>query len=255
MMELRDPICSASHLLTAIWAAYATIILLRLSPPSATRKLALAVFGLSMLALYLASGTFHGVPFTRVDNPDEFRFFQKLDQSAIYLLIAGTNTPCLAILIGGRRARWFLAVMWLLAATGIACQWFLPKLPYAAIVGLFLGMGWLGIVPIVQYYRVIGWRAMNWMWLGAGAYTLGAICELAEWPVISLSPLRFAYHEVFHLCDIAGSLAFFIFISRYVVGFETTAEGSDAEERSLPDTSVPFPESRGGTTVPVSQSF
>src|SRR5258708_33627407 len=119
-MELRDPISSASHLLTALWAAYATLILIRLAPPTAGRKVAVAVFGLSMVLLYLASGTFHGVPFTRTENPDEFRFFQKLDQSAIYVLIAGTNTPCLAILLGGRRARWFLGLMWLLAAVGIA---------------------------------------------------------------------------------------------------------------------------------------
>ena len=55
-MELRDPISSASHLLTALWAAYATLILIRLSPPLAGRKIAVAVFGLSMVLLYLASG-------------------------------------------------------------------------------------------------------------------------------------------------------------------------------------------------------
>jgi hemolysin III len=221
-MTLRDPISSVSHLLTALWAAYATLILLRLASPG--RRWPVAVFGLSMVALYFASGTFHGVPFTRTANPDEFRFFQKLDQSAIYLLIAGTNTPCLAILLGGRRARWFLGLMWFIAAAGIACLWFLPKPPYAVIVGLCLGMGWLGIVPIVHYYRAVGWRAMNWMWLGAIAYTAGAVCELAEWPVVTLSPIRFAYHEVMHLCDIAGTAAFFVFISRYVIGFVPTPQ-------------------------------
>ena len=43
-----------------------------------------------MILLYLASGTFHGLFY---DTPGERRFFQKLDQSAIYVLIAGTNTP------------------------------------------------------------------------------------------------------------------------------------------------------------------
>ena len=220
-MELRDPICSASHLLTAMWAGYATLILVRLSEPG--RRIPVAVFGLSMVLLYLASGTFHGVPFTRVENPDEFRFFQRLDQSAIYILIAGTNTPCLAILLGGRRARWFLALMWTIAAVGIACQWLLPKPPHAVIVGLCLGMGYLGVVPIVSYYRAVGWWAMNWMWLGAAAYTFGAICELAEWPVISSTPVRFSFHEVMHLCDTAGSMAFFLFVSRHVVGYEPEA--------------------------------
>lgn len=216
-MELRDPISSASHLLTAAWAAYATLILLRLAAPG--RRLPVAVFGLSMVFLYLASGTFHGVPFTRADNPDEFRFFQKIDQSAIYILIAGTNTPCLAILLGGRRAMWFLGLMWTLAAAGIACLWFLPKPPHALMVGLYLGMGWLGVLPVLHYYRKLGWRAMNWMWLGAGLYTVGAICELAEWPMISSGPVRFGSHEVLHLFDAAASVAFFMFVSRSVLTY------------------------------------
>jgi len=215
---LRDPIASASHLLTALWAAYATLILLRLA--SHGRRLPVAVFGLSMVLLYFASGIFHAVPFTRFENPDEFRFFQKLDQSAIFLLIAGTNTPCLAILLGGRRAKWFLGLMWALAAAGVGCLWILPKAPHAVMVGLYLGMGWLGLLPIVQYYRELGWRAINWMWLGAILYTLGAACELTEWPVISTGPVRFGFHEILHLCDSAGSVAFFVFVARHVIAFQ-----------------------------------
>ena len=217
-MGLRDPISSASHLLTAIWAAYATLILLRLAAPG--RRLPVAIFGLSMVFLYAASGTFHGLPYTKLENPDEFRFFQKIDQSCIYILIAGTNTPCLAILLGGRRAKWFLGVMWALALAGVACLWLLPKVPHELTVSLYLGVGWFGVLPIASYYRALGWRAMNWMWLGAALYTIGAIFELAEWPNISPGPVRFGYHEILHLCDTAASMAFFVFISRCVLTYQ-----------------------------------
>src|SRR5438132_8079895 len=133
-MELRDPVCSASHLLTALWAAYATLILIRLTWGHPARRLAVAVFGLSMIALYLASGTFHGVPFTRTANPDEFRFFQKLDHSAIFVLIAGTNTPTMLVVLSGAARRWFLRVLWGFAVGGIACIWLLPKAPHVALV-------------------------------------------------------------------------------------------------------------------------
>ena len=218
MDYLRDPISSASHLLTALWAAYATLVLLRLAAPG--RRLPVAIFGLSMVVLYLASGTFHGVPFNKYDNPDEFRFFQKVDQSAIYLLIAGTNTPCLAVLLGGRRAMWFLALMWGLAFTGIACLWLLPKMPHELSVCLYLGVGWFGGLPIRSYYRALGWRAMNWMLLGGGLYTLGAAFELAEWPTISPGPIRLGYHEMLHLCDSAASVAVFVFVSRCVLKYQ-----------------------------------
>lgn len=214
-MPLRDPISSASHLLTALWAAYATLVLLRLAGPG--RRWPLAVFGLSMVLLYAASGIFHGVPYTRLDNPDEFRFFQKIDQSAIFLLIAGTNTPCLALLLSGRKAKRFLAVMWTLALAGVASLWLLPKVQHELTVGLYLGVGWFGLLPVREYYRRVGWRTMNWMWLGAGFYTLGAVFELAEWPTLSPPPMRFGYHEILHLCDTAASMCFVVFISRWVV--------------------------------------
>lgn len=229
-MVLRDPVSSASHLLTAVWAVYATLILIRLTPPRSAKRWSVVVFGLSMVLLYAASGTFHGVPYTRDANPAEFRFFQKIDQSAILFLIAGTNTPILVTLLGGRKGRWFLGVMWGLAAAGVACLWALPQAPHWAIVAIYLGMGWLGVVPIVHYYRLLGWRAMNWMWAGAGFYTAGAVCELTGWPVVSDAPLRFGPHEVLHLCDTAASVSFFVFVLKVVVPFEPRRVRSDPDE-------------------------
>src|SRR5260221_280082 len=101
LMELRDPVCSASHLLTALWAA----------------------------------------------NPTEFRFFQKPDQSAIFLLIAGTNAPGLAVLLGGSPGMRGLTAMWGLAAAGVGSLWVFARPPHEAVVGICLGMGWLGFLP------------------------------------------------------------------------------------------------------------
>jgi hemolysin III len=226
-VELRDPVCSASHLMTAAWAAYATLVLLRLTPREPARRQAVAVFGASTVLLYLASGAFHGVPYTRDTHPAEFRFFQTLDQSAILLLIAGTNTPPLVILLGGGWARWLLRVMWGLAAAGVAGLWLLPAAPHPALVAICLGMGWLGMLPLVRYYRAVGWRAMNWVWAGAGLYTAGALCELTGWPAVGEWPVRVGPHEVFHLLSAAASVAFFLFVARYVACYRLRADGGN----------------------------
>jgi hemolysin III len=232
-MGLRDPFCCTSHFLVAVWAGFALLLLLKRTGASPSRRLAAAVFGSSMVFLYLTSSLFHGLPFTAAHNRSEFRFFQRLDQSAIYILIAGTNTPVQTTLLDGRWRKWCLIGMWTLAGIGVTCLWLLPKAPHAVIVANCLAMGWLGLLPVRRYYRAVGWRAMNWIWAGCALYTIGAICELMEWPVISESPVRIGFHETFHVITAAASVAFFFFILRFVVPYQRPAREDRCETRAV----------------------
>lgn len=213
--ELRDPVSSASHLFTAAWAVFATLVMIRLAAPRPGRLVPVVIYGVTMVLLFLASGTFHGLHY---DTPEQKRFFQKLDQSAIYLLIAGSYTPVLAILLDGAWRRWSLRVVWAFAATGVLCLWLLPKVPHSVTVSLYLGVGWAGFAPVVQFYRAVGWRAMNWAWLCAGSYCAGGVFELTDWPVIV--PGWIQAHEVLHFCDTAGALALFVFVVRHVIPYQ-----------------------------------
>ena len=217
-MMLRDPFSSMTHLLFALWAVFAVAILVRIAHES--RRPAIVVFGASMILLYLASGIFHAVPFTDKEAPSKFLFFKRIDQTAIFLLIAGTNTPMNVAFLRGRWRRRNLIGIWGFATVGITCLWIFANPPYEFIVGLFLAMGWLGFIPSIQYYRAVGWKGMNWALLGCLFYTTGAVLELVNWPVISRYPMRIAAHEIFHLFCMLASLSFFIFIARYAAGTE-----------------------------------
>ena len=218
-MGLRDPVSSASHLLAAAWAAYATAVLLRLTPPVPGRRASVAVFGGSMVLLYLASGVYHGVPFTPAYRPAALQFLQTVDRSAVFVLIAGTNTPIMAALLGGPWRRWCLLGMWGLAAAGVASLWALPQPPFGLTVGVYVGMGWLGGVPLARYVRAVGWRGLRWAAAGGVLYTAGAACDLAGWPAVAADPVRVGPHEVFHLATVGGSVAFYVFVLRYVVAY------------------------------------
>lgn len=211
MLDLRDPVASGSHLFMCLWAVFATLVMRRLTRTDSGRRWSVTIFGLSTVLLYFASGLYHGLQLPRED----LRFYQKLDQSAIYLLIAGTSTPIIAILLTGRFRRWLLWGTWSMAAAGIASMWLLPKAPHSVMVGIYLGMGWLGMAGAWHYYLAIGWRGISWLLAAAGLYTLGAVCELLRWPVIWPGVIN--AHEVLHLCDMAATYCTFVMIIRYVI--------------------------------------
>jgi len=214
-IPLRDPVSSLTHLVACLFAAYVTVLLCRLARGDRAKRLSLACFGATAVVLYAASGTYHAIRLP-LDSPT-VELFRRLDHSAIYLLIAGTYTPVFVVLLRGRQRAWLLATVWLLAAAGIAAKWLWPIAPEAVSVGLYLALGWLAVVPLRALLRAVGWRGMAWGLAGGICYTVGAACELARWPV--LIPGVIGWHEVFHVCDVAGTALHVVFMIRCVIPF------------------------------------
>jgi hemolysin III len=211
---LRDPVSASTHLLWCVLGAYVTGILWRLSRGDRVRQLSVGCFGLSITLLYGASGLYHSV---RVGQP-YLEYFRRLDHSAIYVLIAGTFTPVCAVLLRGRFRAGLLTMIWGLAALGIVCKWALREPPHPVTVGLYVGMGWTGVIPAYSLVRAVGLRAMSWGLLGGLLYTVGGICEAYQWPV--LWPHVVGYHEVFHVLDMGATSVHVYFVFRYVLPFQ-----------------------------------
>jgi hemolysin III len=228
LLELRDPVASSTHFFTSFWAIFATLVLWRLTRGDWVRRLSVTVFGLSMVILYAASGLFHALNLPR----PELRPYQMIDQSAIYILIAGTCTPIMTMLLTGSLRKWLLIGIWALAVAGVVCLWLLPKAPHAVMVGLYLGTGWFGISGIWHYHRAVGWRGTLWICSGALLYTLGAICELTKWPVIWPGVIQ--SHEVLHLADMGATFCFFVFVVRFALNHRSQPATPAASEPRRP---------------------
>jgi channel protein (hemolysin III family) len=194
-------------------AVVVTPFLVRFAGSDRGPRLIVLVFGLCMIALYSTSGLYHALRLP----PDELRVYQRLDMSAIYLMIAGTCTPVAGILLHGRFRAILLTGVWLLALVGIGSLWIRPKPDHAVLVGTYLGMGWLGMAGVWHYWRATGWRGLSWALGGGMLYTLGAVLELARWPI--LVPGVIGPHELLHFCDMAGTGCHVVFIVNYVLQY------------------------------------
>jgi hemolysin III len=207
-----DLVSATTHLFTAAWAAYATLLLIRLTRGHGPGRWAVGFFGLSMVLLYLASGTFHGA---RLYTHETDRLFQRLDKSAIFLLIAGSYVPVFVYLLRGHWRRWAMASMLGIAVAGIASLWLLPDLPHPQLVGIYAGMGVVGFVTVPKIIASAGWSGVGWIVAVAVTYLGGAAVEVMKWPV--LVPGWVGPHEILHVADILGTAAMFIFVTRHVI--------------------------------------
>jgi hemolysin III len=210
----RQPVSAGTHLLGCLWALLVVRVLWALARGDRLRQGSVGCFGLSMVLLYGASAAYHATP---ASAPRLIDYLRMLDQSAIYLLIAGTYTPIFAVLLRGRLRSVMLALVWGLAGTGIACRWLLPAPPNEVTVGLYLALGAVGLTPAPALARAIGLRGLAWGLLGALLYTLGGLCDAACWPI--LYPRVVGYHEVLHLLDLGGTFTHVFFIVHYVLPF------------------------------------
>jgi hemolysin III len=189
----------------------------------------LLVFGISLTFCYAASTAFHAAPF----RGSPLGWLQRLDHIGIYLLIAGTYTPVAWSLLRGRWLWGTLATVWSLTALCSARVWYGGVLPIWVSTSVYLAMGWGSLLCYRELARTYSHRALLPLPLGGVFYSIGAVINLAKWPV--LSPGIFAAHELFHFFVIAGSACHIFFMLAVVVPAPgPTTTSSPARSRPWP---------------------
>lgn len=210
---LRNPVASASHFFWCLFSAFVALFLVRLARKDRLKAISLGIFGASMVLLYFASGLYHALMI-----PDEtLRWFRSIDHSAIYLLIAGSYTPVAAVMLRGAARITLLSTVWTLAALGIASVWLFTMPPYPVTVGLYIAMGWVGLMQLPALLRVLGYRGVGFIILGGCFYMLGGIADALKWP--DLWPGIVGPHEVLHVSDMVGTAIHIQVMLWYVVPF------------------------------------
>lgn len=172
---------------------------------SAVSIVSAAIFGTSLIVMYLASTLYHGAKNIRTKIK-----LNKFDHSAIYVLIAGTYTPFTIVTLQGGWGWSIFGVQWGLAIVGILYKvfWYNPK--YKAISAYaYIAMGVMMLIAIKPLYKVLPIGGLVWLGIGGVIYIAGVYFYLSK-----KIPLA---HGIWHLFVLGGSIAHFIAIYEYVL--------------------------------------
>lgn len=159
------------------------------------------IFGVSLLVLYICSTLYHSTGFMFTESRD---FFQRLDHVAIYILIAGTYTP-LVLLIMIHRGQYkklgntVLVLIWMAALCGSSLKILVSPqdLPEWLSVGFYLLMGWGSMVAVKPIVKVTPFVILKWIAFGGFFYSSGVVFLLWDSLVFN--------HSVWHLFVLGGS--------------------------------------------------
>ncbi len=163
-----------------------------------------ATYGTSLILLYLASTLYHLFSSSRVK-----RFFQKLDHTMIYILIAGTYTPLTLIALKGIWGWTLFGLVWGMALCGLILELMVKKRVQWFSLTLYVGMGWLALIALKPLVVALAPGGFILLLTGGFLYTFGLIFYV--WKNLSY------HHAIWHLFVMAGSMAHFFAILYYVM--------------------------------------
>ena len=164
-----------------------------------------AVYGATLIILYLASTLYHAIPHERIKA-----WLKVFDHISIYLLIAGTYTPFTLVTMRGAWGWSLFGVIWGLAVAGIVFKIFFTGKYEVVSVALYLLMGWMVLVAFKPLIHALPLGGLVWLALGGFCYTLGVVFYMTDHKY-------HLGHFAWHLLVLTGSICHFFAILFYVV--------------------------------------
>jgi len=150
----------AATVLIVLTAVYAT----------AFQVAMVSIYVAGLLAMLVLSATYNLWPVSRAKW-----VLRRFDHSAIYLLIAATYTPIIMQVKDSVLAVVLLIGVWCLAIVGVVLKLALPGRYDRVAVGLFLAMGWSGIMLHDSVAAALPRLALWFVIAGGALYSFGII--------------------------------------------------------------------------------
>jgi hemolysin III len=199
---------AANYVTHALGAALAIAALVLLLVPAARsgealRVASFAVYGGTLILLYLASTLYHAWP-----QGKRKQWLQRLDHAGIFLLIAGTYTPVTVLVLRGGWGWSLFGVVWGVALVGVVIELVHARLE-RPLLWAYIGLGWIVVLAAPKLWASLPLAGLLWLAAGGACYTGGVVFYL--WRRLPFG------HAIWHLWVLAGSACHFFLFYRHVV--------------------------------------
>jgi hemolysin III len=174
--------------------------------------LAVAIYAVSLSALFGVSALYHRVDWKR---PEARRWMRRLDHTMIFFLIAGTVTPFALLVLEPPLSTALLIAVWAGAVAGTIVELVWTTSPKWVSAAVYIGVGMIGAIGFPAILVEAGIVAGLLIAVGGALYAAGAIIYAVGRP--DPSPAVFGYHEIFHVLVIAAAAVHFAAVALFAV--------------------------------------
>lgn len=166
---IADGVVHAIGVLAGIIAA-TVLVVLTVVYAGTLDIVAVSIYVAGLLSMLVLSATYNLWPV----SPAKW-VLRRFDHSAIYLLIAATYTPVILELKDSVFALALLVGVWCVAILGIVLKLGWPGRFDRVAVGIYLAMGWSGMMLYDAVVRALPAMALAFVVAGGALYSLGVI--------------------------------------------------------------------------------
>jgi len=195
----------------AFFVAVVAAVLLIIFTPGGEPRMAAAVYGAGLCALFGGSALYHRWRW----NPSWRPWLRRIDHSTIFLFIAASYTPVGWLVLNGTTQWIVLITVWAGAAAGVTFSIAWINAPRAVCALCYVALGWVAVLAFPQLHAELPMIALVLVGHGGVLYTLGAIIFALGRP--NPWPKVFGFHEIFHVFVILAAIAHFVAMAGWIV--------------------------------------
>ena len=169
--------------------------------------IAVLIYVVGVIVTLSSSGIMH-----LVDRGTDLREIMiRIDHAAIFFLIAATYTPIHIIQFKNYQRWGVLIPIWILASIGMFLKLFyIDSINEDLSLVFYLALGWVGVLTFVLLLRSNGHRPLIPIFVGAIAFTIGAVIDISITQDLVAGAIR--SHEVFHFFVLVGVGSHWLYI-------------------------------------------